>query len=86
MTDFKPYQDDSAVVTIGDLSIENGAGTIVVHGDVEIPRDRHGLERAQALLAAIGAIVETLKADGDALPASIGEDASSTTTFTNPFA
>lgn len=84
MTDIKPFADDSRVVTVGDLAIENGTGAIVIHGDIEIRRDRAGLDAARILRDACAAIVDTLEAQaglpGEAPPARRSER-----TFDNPF-
>lgn len=45
----KPFADDDAAASIGDLSIENGKSTVSISGQVVITRDAVGLERARAL-------------------------------------
>ena len=45
----KPFADDEAAASIGDLSIENGTTKVAISGSVEITRDEAGLERARAL-------------------------------------
>lgn len=84
MTEFKPFADDSAVLSIGELVIENGTQSIAFHGSLDITRDQKGLEKARALQSAINEIVGALETDrnlADELPA----QKRSTKTFDNPF-
>lgn len=67
MTDFEPYANESDVLTLGNLSIENRVDRLRVHGDADITRDRRGLAIAQRLKAVLDATVRALEADG-ALP------------------
>lgn len=45
----KPFADDDAAASIGDLSIENGTSSVSISGQVVIARDAIGLERAREL-------------------------------------
>lgn len=45
----KPFADESAAASIGDLSVENGTAKVLISGSVEITRDQSGLKHAQAL-------------------------------------
>lgn len=45
----KPFADDEAAASIGNLEIENGTRRVVISGTVEIARDATGLKRARAL-------------------------------------
>jgi hypothetical protein len=45
----KPFADNDAAASIGDLAIENSTTKVVISGSVEINRDPTGLERARAL-------------------------------------
>ncbi len=58
----KPFADDDAAASIGDLSIENGTSRIAISGSVEITRDEAGLERARALKQLADELVATLEA------------------------
>lgn len=58
----KPFADDSASTTIGDLAAENGASAVTLSGSLEITRDKAGLKRAQALKALVDAICQELEA------------------------
>jgi hypothetical protein len=82
--DFHPFADDAAVRTVGDLSVENGTGRIVLHGSVELTRDRAGLERARALKRTLDAIVRALAAEK--LPETAAEAPVPAGRTRNPFA
>lgn len=56
-----PFEDDGRVKTIGDLSIENGADKVAIHGSLDIERTREGLAKATALLTAVQGIVAALE-------------------------
>ncbi|MGI4939943.1 MAG: hypothetical protein ACRYHQ_05170 [Janthinobacterium lividum] len=63
----KPYADDAASMTIGDLTLENGQDSIAIGDSLDLTRDKAGLAHARALKAALDAIVHALESDG-ALP------------------
>ena len=63
MSEFKPYADESAVLTLGNLAIENRVDRISLHGDVELTKDKAGLALAKQLQAIIDATVKVLEAD-----------------------
>lgn len=81
---FTPYADDGAVRTVGDLSVENGTARIVIHGSLELTRDRAGLARARSLRRTLDAIVRTLAAAD--LPEAADEATEPPDTVRNPFA
>lgn len=81
---FSPFADDAAARTIGGLTIENGTEGIAIHGSLDIPRDKTGLERARGLKAALDAIVEAL--EGAALPAETAQADEPPVRVKNPFA
>ena len=81
---FRPFADDAAVQTFGDLSIENGTTRIAVHGSLDLTRDRDGLERAKALKALVDAIVTSLEKQD--LPEMVAEETHAPKTVKNPFA
>ncbi|WP_019904568.1 hypothetical protein [Methylobacterium sp. 77] len=81
---FTPFADDATVETIGGLSLENGAESIAIHGSLDLPRDRTGLERARKLKAVADAIVAALEAAD--LPDEAPRTASNSRTVENPFA
>lgn len=79
----KPYADDAASVTIGDLSLENGRDCVAVGGSLDLTRDKAGLAQARALKAAVDAIVHALESDA-ALPDKVAPP-KPTTEVQNPF-
>jgi len=58
----KPFADDEAATSIGDLAIENGTTKVAISGSVEITRDQAGLERARALKRLADDLVAELEA------------------------
>jgi hypothetical protein len=60
----KPFADDEAAVSIGNLVIENGTTKVVISGSVEITRDKTGLDRARALKGLADDLVAELEAQG----------------------
>lgn len=84
LPEFRPFADDAAVRTFGALSFENGTERIAVHGDLDLTRDRQGLERAKALRAVLDAIVAALEAED--LPDSVAEATQAPKSVKNPFA
>lgn len=83
MTTFKPYTDDEAVLTLGELSIENGRDSIAIHGSLDLRRDADGLRQARALLEAVRDIVTSLESDPLDAPVEGTDDGG---TIPNPFA
>lgn len=81
---FTPYADDAAVLTVGDLTLENGTTRVVLHGSLELTRDKAGLARARDLKRILDAVVRAL-ADGD-LPDAVEDAPEPTRTTGNPFA
>ena len=67
MSDFKPYANESDVLMLSSLAIENRVDRVTLHGDVELTRDKAGLALARQLKALIDAAVKALEAD-KALP------------------
>jgi len=67
MTDFVPFADDTASLTVAGLTAENGRDRIALYGEGEITRDKAGLAQALALQALLGEVVKALSGD-PALP------------------
>ncbi|MCD2516813.1 hypothetical protein LQ564_10880 [Massilia sp. G4R7] len=67
---FTPYANEADVVEIGDLMLENRLDRITISGDVDLTRDKAGLEQARRLHALLGAVVAALEAQDlpDRLP------------------
>ena len=80
---FKPYQNESDVLTLGNLSIENRVDRISLMGDVELTKDQRGLLLAKKLKVVIDAAVLALEREKGTLPASVATIA--TTKVRNPF-
>nr|WP_315216628.1 hypothetical protein [uncultured Duganella sp.] len=59
---FVPYANESDVLNIGQLTIENRVDRITVSGDVDLTADRRGLADARALLQLLGDVVASLEA------------------------
>ena len=70
MSDFKPFDNEADVLTVGHLSVENRLDRVTLHGDVELTRDQRGLALARHLKAVIDAVVTALE-DDKALPEAV---------------
>lgn len=62
-TKLKPYADDAASLSIEGLTIENGQDRIAVYGNLDLTRDKAGLQNARALKAVLDSIVQVLEAE-----------------------
>ncbi len=83
MTKLTPFADDSASVSIAELTIENGADRIALYGSLDLTRDKQGLAHAHALKAVLDQVVQRLEADKD-LPDAVPPDAAAKK-VDNPF-
>jgi hypothetical protein len=83
MSDFSPFADDAASLSIGKLTIENGTNRIALYGSLELTRDKQGLAQAVTLKAILDEAVGLLTNQHD-LPNSI-EPYAPTKTVSNPF-
>lgn len=81
MSKFIPYKNESDVLDIGGLQIENRLDRITVSGDVDLTADQAGLEHARALHRLLGDLVAALEAQ--ALPARLPP--ADAATVANPF-
>jgi hypothetical protein len=79
-----PFADDAASVTIDQLTLENGTDRLALYGNLDITRDKIGLQHALALKAIVDQAVEVLNTD-QALP-DRQPPADKTKTLRNPFA
>ena len=66
----KPFADDSAATSVGDMRLENGRDRIAVYGSLDLTRDRAGLELAREMRRVMDEVVQILEADG-ALPVAV---------------
>ncbi len=67
MSDFKPYANESDVIRIGALEIENRIDRVSLTGDVVLTRDQVGLALATELHTLLGQVVKALQ-DEEKLP------------------
>jgi Arc/MetJ-type ribon-helix-helix transcriptional regulator len=63
MSHFKPYANESDVIRIGVLEIENRTDRISLTGDVVLTRDKAGLALAKELQALMDQVVKALEAE-----------------------
>ena len=81
---FQPFSDDSASLSLGEFTIENGTSKVALYGSLDVMRDKNGLRQAKALKAVVDAIVKVLEQD-KALPDESGP-AEAPQQVKNPFA
>ncbi|CDS51403.1 hypothetical protein [Polaromonas sp. CG9_12] len=63
MNHFKPYANESDVIRIGALEIENRTDRVSLTGDVVLTRDQAGLALAKELHTLLGQVVQALQAE-----------------------
>lgn len=68
MNSFKPFANESDVLRIGTLDIENRVDRLNLTGDMVLTRDQAGLALARELQALIGQVIQALEADQPLLP------------------
>ncbi len=66
----KPFADDSAATSVGDMRLENGRDRIAAYGSLDLTRDQAGLALAREMRQVLDAVIQVLEADG-ALPAAV---------------
>lgn len=64
----KYFENESDVITLQELSIENRLDRVSVFGNVDITRDKQGLELALKLQCIVNGLVEALEQAQDELP------------------
>nr|WP_315249213.1 hypothetical protein [uncultured Duganella sp.] len=81
MSKFIPYKNESDVLHIGGLMIENRLDRITISGDIDLTADQAGLADARALQQLLAEVVAKLEGQSlpDRLPPPI------TNTVANPF-
>ena len=62
-----PFADNAASLSIGEMTLENGQERIALYGNLDLTRDKQGLQHARALKAVLDQVVRVLEAD-KALP------------------
>ena len=60
---FQPFANESDVMRIGGLEIENRIDRLTLTGDLVLSRDRAGLARARELLALLDRAIATMESD-----------------------
>jgi hypothetical protein len=84
---FKAFENEDQVLNVGGdaLTVENGLTSISLTGNLQITKDKAGLEKAKALQEALDSIVLALRNEKN-LPDAIAEEAPLPTgTTKNPF-
>lgn len=76
-----PFQNESEVVQINGLTVENRLDRVSIYGSIDFTLDKIGLEKARSLLEVIKVTVEALEAEE--LPDSVVVEKSQT--VKNPF-
>lgn len=61
--DFLPFANESDVIRIGELEIENRIDRLTLTGDLVLSRDRAGLALARELQALLGRAIATMESD-----------------------
>ena len=81
--EFKPYANESDVMRIGDLEIENRVDRVTFTGDLALTKDKAGMALAKELQSFVGDIVKALEEDKQ-LPETV--ELKAPETVKNPFA
>ncbi|SEQ23770.1 hypothetical protein [Giesbergeria anulus] len=61
MQHFKPYENESEVIRIGNLEVENRVDRVVLMGDLVLTKDKAGLELAKELQILAARVVKVLE-------------------------
>jgi hypothetical protein len=80
---FAPFANESDVVRIGELEIENRVDRVALQGGLALTRDRAGLAQARELQGLLAKVVRALESDRD-LPERV--QVVEAKTVKNPFA
>lgn len=83
MTDFKPFADDTASLSLGGLTVENGTDRIALYGNIDIGRTPADLERVRRLSSLLAEIERSIAADPGA---EVAEADAAPVEVRNPFA
>ncbi|WP_343731602.1 hypothetical protein [Duganella sp.] len=62
MSKFVPYKNESDVLHIGGLTVENRLDRITIAGDIDLTADQAGLKDARALAQLLADVVARLEA------------------------
>ena len=58
-----PFTSESESLGIGDLTIENRTDRISIYGNIDLTRDKAGLEHARMLKAMIDKVIQALEGE-----------------------
>jgi hypothetical protein len=58
-----PFTNESESLGIGDLTIENRTARISIYGNIDLTRDKAGLEHARMLKAVLDKVVQVLESE-----------------------
>ena len=58
-----PFANESESLGIGDLTIENRTDRISIYGNIDLTRDKAGLEHARMLKAVLDKVVQALETE-----------------------
>ena len=60
-----PFANESELLGIGDLTIENRTDRVSIYGSIDLTRDKGGLEHARMLKAVLDKVVQVLDNETD---------------------
>jgi hypothetical protein len=84
MTSIHPFANESEVVTLDSLTIENRTDRVTIYGNFNVTRDKAGLASARQLRQILDDVVRALEADPN-LPDQVAPP-KATKSVKNPFA
>jgi hypothetical protein len=58
-----PFANESESLGIGDLTIENRTDRVSIYGNIDLTRDKTGLEHARMLKAVLDEVVQALETE-----------------------
>lgn len=58
-----PFENEQEAMTIGDLSVENGLGFVLLHGEMTVRKDKRSLQAVENLLALLNQVKSVLQND-----------------------
>jgi hypothetical protein len=58
-----PFANESESLDIGDLTIENRTNRISIYGNIDLTRDKAGLEHARMFKAVLDKVVQALETE-----------------------
>ena len=81
----KPYANESEVVQIEGLTIENRLDRISIYGEIDITKDKEGLKAAKKLKNIIDAALKVLESEDANIKLADKITVDKTVTVDNPF-